>query len=116
MESKRAEMKAEMLAQAEMMIEELLDWNEANAAPNLTQIEDVILMLRKRIGEQMAQVVVESQASNQPVPGPLCEHCGGEMRYKGRKANTVESRAGGLRLERGHYYCEPCGARIFPPG
>jgi uncharacterized protein with PIN domain len=72
--------------------------------------------LRKRLGEQMAQAVIASQASLRPAPGPKCPRCGQEMHYKDQKANTVESRLGTLPLERGYYYCETCRQGIFPPG
>ena len=54
----RAELKAELMTQADLLIDELLDWNEQTPQPNLTQIEDVVLKLRKRLGEQAALVVI----------------------------------------------------------
>ena len=112
----RADLKAELMLQAEVLIDELLAWTADTPAPTLTQIEDVVLKLRQRLSERMALAVIEAQAAVRPVPGPSCPACGREMHYKDRKANTVESRVGCLPLERGYYYCEPCRTGIFPPG
>jgi hypothetical protein len=112
----KAELKAELMREAELAVDELLKWSEGNPQPDLTQIEEVVLNLRERLGEKMAGAVLEKQAAKQPVPGPRCPTCQREMRYKGVKANRIGSRVGELVLERGYYYCERCQAGIFPPG
>jgi uncharacterized protein with PIN domain len=112
----RAELKADLTQVADEVIDELLDWTEGTAAPTLTQIEDIVLKLRQRLSERMAQVVIEAQAASRPVPGPCCPKCGHEMHYKDLKHNTVESRVGHLPMERGYYYCATCRAGLFPPG
>ena len=111
----RADLKAELMLQAEVLIDELLAWTADTPAPTLTQIEDVVLKLRQRLSERMALAVIGAQEAVRPVPGPACPTCGREMHYKDRKANTVESRVGCLPLERGYYYCEPCKSGLFPP-
>jgi hypothetical protein len=111
-----AHLKAELMTQAEALIDELVEWTADTPAPTLTQIEDIVLKLRQRLSERMALAVIEAQATVRPVPGPRCPTCGREMHYKDRKANTVESRVGPLPLERGYYYCEPCKSGLFPPG
>lgn len=112
----RAEVKADLTELADEVMAELLDWTEETAAPTLTQIEDIVLKLRQRLSERMAQAVLEAQEATRPVPGPPCPRCGQEMHYKDSKRNTVESRVGPLPMERGYYYCATCRAGLFPPG
>jgi hypothetical protein len=112
----RDEAKKRLLAKAEELIDELLAWDEETEEPTLTEIEDVVLRLRKELGAEMAEAVISLQEGNRPVPGPACPKCGGEMHYKGQKANGVECRAGALKTERGYYHCPGCGEGLFPPG
>ena len=116
MSDKRGDLKSELMTEAEGIIDELVAWTADTPAPNLTQIEDIVLKLRQRLSERMALAVIEGQRSVRPVPGPSCPRCGQEMHYKDRKANTVESRVGQLPLTRSYYYCEACKSGLFPPG
>ena len=116
MKSTRNAKQAELLAEAKVAIDELLDWEGQAEAPTLTQIEEVILKLRKQFGQRMAEVVVQGQETRKPVPGPECPTCQEEMGYKGMKETGVESWLGLLDLERGYYYCDHCRRGLFPPG
>lgn len=116
MPTSREEMKAKLMREAEAVIDELLDWQEATDQPNMGQVEGKVLELRQRLSEQLSQTVIDNQAAVRPVPGPSCASCGTEMRYKGLKKNRVSSWVGELRLERGYYYCERCRTGHFPPG
>ena len=115
MRHNRDQVKATLLAEAEVMIEELLEWDENTPTPTLTQLEDVLLKLRQRLSERMAEVVLREQEATRPVPGPLCPTCHQEMGYKGMKEVTVEGRVGLLRLERSYHYCNRCKSGLFPP-
>jgi DNA repair exonuclease SbcCD ATPase subunit len=108
MKQTRAQKKAKLQAAAEELIERLLDWDEQNARPNLTAIEDEVLKLRQQFGQEMAEVLVAGQESRQFVGNPPCPRCGKPMRYKGQKHKAVESRLGGIEIERGYYYCSAC--------
>jgi hypothetical protein len=116
MKETREQRKAAFLREAEMLFDELLDWEDETRAPTLTEIEEVILTLRERIGRKMAAGVLEHQGAGTPVPGPTCPQCEREMRYKGEKETGIESRVGLLEVERGYYYCETCRQGLFPPG
>jgi hypothetical protein len=116
MKRSREELRAEMLVEAEAVIDELLNWHESSGTPTLDEIEDVILKLRKRLGERLAETVIGDQEAVRPVPGPACATCGQEMHYKGMKGVTVEGRIGVTGLSRAYYYCDRCRSGLFPPG
>lgn len=116
MKRSKEEKRARLQAKAEKLIDEYLAWEEGHPKPDLTEIEDMALELRKALGQEIAQLAVDEQESRVPAPGPKCPKCGQEMRYKGDKAVAVESRAGALQVERGYYYCPECKESLFPPG
>jgi len=107
---------AALLAQAQVLIEEFLDWEGQAERPNLTQIEEVALDLRARFGQELAATALADQDAKQPAAAPVCPTCGVELRYKGQKALDVESRLGLLEVERGYYYCARCHSGLFSPG
>ena len=113
---KTQRVKGELMKEAESIIDELLAWEAEVEKPNLGQIEEVVLELRERLSQKMAESVIAGQEENRPVPGPMCGECGAEMRYKGQKSKRVKSWVGQLELGRGYYYCAGCGAGDFPPG
>ena len=112
----RERKKAGLMACAGQVVDELLEWSVETQRPNLTQIEDKVLGLRERFGEELAQGVVEEQEARQPVPGPTCARCGQEMSYKGHKEITPHTWVGEVRIERAYYYCQRCKVGLFPPG
>ena len=114
-EKQRAEAKVSLMKEAESIIDELLVWEAEVEKPNLSQIEEVVLELRERLSQKMAESVIAGQEEVRPVPGPRCDKCGVEKRYKGQKSKRVESWVGQLELERGYYYCQECGVGDFPP-
>lgn len=116
MKRTRAEMKAELLAQAEAKIDELLDWDERVPAPNLTQIEEIVLKLRREFGQAMAEEVINNQPNAQSGPGPICEKCGREMRLKGQRDKGVQTRLGLVGTKRSYYYCPRCERGFSPSG
>lgn len=116
MKHTRKQKEEKLLAEARSMIEAFLDWEEKADRPNLTQIEDVVLQLRERMGERMAEVAIADQDAKQPAEAAKCPTCGETMRYKGQKGTDVETRIGRLDIDRGHYYCARCQSGLFPPG
>jgi uncharacterized protein with PIN domain len=112
----RAEIKAELQAEAERLIDALLDWTDQTEAPNLTQIEDEVLKLRQQFAEKLAEAAVDVQATADPLM-VKCPQCGRSMHQKKkRQRRRVESRIGGVALKRAYYYCDHCRVGLFPPG
>ena len=116
MKKSREQLKATFMVEAEEMFDELMEWDEQTQGPDLTQIEEKILELRKCFGEQLAQQVILRQEERQPSARVICPGCGGEMGLKGMKGNQVETRIGNLEIVRGYYYCPQCKQGLFPPG
>ncbi len=112
----RAEMKAELQAEAERLIEALLDWTEQTDAPDLSAIEDEVLKLRQQFAEKLAEAAVDRQATAEPLT-VKCPQCGRAMHQKKkRQRRRVQSRVGGVPLKRAYYYCDHCRVGLFPPG
>jgi hypothetical protein len=74
MKRTRDQLRTELLAAAEEVIDELLEWHERSEAPTLTEIEDAVLDLRKRLGERMERAVIADQEAVHPVPGVLATY------------------------------------------
>ena len=115
MKRTREQHRAALIAEAKAVIDELLAWEEQAGAPNLTEMEDEVLKLRQRLGQRLLEAVIEDQEVRQPAEAPPCPQCGREMHYKGQKGTAIESRLGGLEVERGYYYCARCESGLFPP-
>lgn len=112
----RAEIRAELQAEAGRLIDALLDWTDQTEAPNLTQIEDEVLKLRQQFAEKLAEAAVDRQATADPLT-VACPQCGRPMHQKKkRQRRRVESRLGGVALNRAYYYCDDCRVGLFPPG
>ena len=92
----------------------MLDWADQTPRPNLTQIENAVLRLRKQMGEQAAPAGLEAQDAQRPVPGSRGPTCQREMHYKDTKAQTVESRVGQLHVCRGLTIAGPARRVFFP--
>ena len=116
MKKERAELKKEMLEMAERRIEELLDWQEKNGRPTLSQIESQVLKWRQKVSEAVTEQIINNQEQVKPAGGVRCAKCGQKMAYKARQSKQVSSWVGELTIERAYYYCGTCKGGLFPPG
>lgn len=116
MKQSRNQLKQGLMEQMEAAIDQLLDWQEAHPTLTMTELEDFVLKLWHELGQEMAQRVLGQMDSQAVLNGLRCEDCGEAMVYKGQSEKHVETRLGGLALERGRYWCPHCKGGVFPPG
>ncbi len=109
------QLEAELMAEAKALIAELVAWEREAGAPKLSQMEEKALAVRQRFGQRLLEAMIEDQEARQPASPPHCPTCGAEMRYKGQKGTDIETRLGGIEVERGYYYCAHCASGLFPP-
>jgi DNA repair exonuclease SbcCD ATPase subunit len=112
----RSELKAELVAEAEARIEELLSWREQAGRTSLSAIEEKVMAIREQLSVKLTEGVIRQRGQERQVPGPACPGCQQEMRYKESHELRVNSWVGELKIERGYYYCAGCQRGLFPPG
>jgi len=110
------QLEAELMAEAKALIAELVAWERQAGAPKLSQMEEKVVVVRHQFGKRLLQALIEDQEARQPAAPPQCPTCGAAMRYKGQKGTDIETRVGGIKVERGYYYCAHCESGLFPPG
>jgi hypothetical protein len=74
-----ADIKAELLAQYETILDNVLRHIEGAQDLSLMDIEAVALQARAEVGQQVTAALLAT-SSGQNVPGPRCRKCGQEMR------------------------------------
>jgi DNA-directed RNA polymerase subunit RPC12/RpoP len=116
MKKSREQLKTELMGKFEEALDRVFDWQEAHPKLTLTEIEDFVLGLREEMGEEVAEAVLGQLDSKQVSEVLRCETCGRQMVYKGQESKYVETRLGGLEIQRGRYWCPYCERGIFPPG
>jgi hypothetical protein len=109
------QIKAAMMHVAEEMADGLIEWAEETSLPTLSQMEEQVLKFRRVLSERATELLLEEQDATAPVQ-VFCECCGQLAENKGHKSVRIESRVGGLEIERGYWYCPHCKAGVFPPG
>lgn len=114
MSKSRAEIKAKLLAEYEVILDDVLRQGETTDGLTLTTIEDLALHARAEVGRQVTAALVE-KSRGPSLPGPCCPGCGQAMHYKGEKHRYLRTRSGDVEVERAYYYCLRCRQGLFPP-
>lgn len=110
MSQKSAEkVKRELLEEAEELVAELLEWEREHPESDFATLEKMVLKLRQRFGQRVAEALLEIQKQREPVAEPACPECGHPTQHKGRQELTFESLLGPLTVMRSYYYCPECG-------
>ena len=112
MSTKRDELRAKMLAQAEAAIDKMLSDERLSEEMTLNDIEAVIGVSEADFRQRALEEIVAIQQAT-PTTCPLC---GGQLRNKGKHKKRVVTLRGETDVARTYYQCEGCGKGYFPPG
>jgi uncharacterized protein with PIN domain len=112
----REELKRELMAKAESVIDELLAKRKDPREATLSDIERAVLVAGQRLEQELTASLVKESAAQVEEEWPRCPECGGRMKAKGKRTKRLVTEKGQVRLERAYYYCAVCRRGIFPPG
>ena len=114
MTSKREELEEQLVAQARVAIQKLLDDLPDADKVTLSDMERATgVMGRALMQEVMQQLVASDEAAAVEV---WCEVCKVRMTARGRRRKRVVTVRGEVEVERRYYVCPQCGQGRFPPG
>ena len=111
MSNKREELKAQLLEQAEAVIDKMLSDERLNEKMTLSDIEGIIGVSEA----EFRQSALEAMIAMQQETAKVCPLCGNKLRNKGKHKKRVVSLRGESDIERTYYQCEGCGKGYFPP-
>jgi hypothetical protein len=116
-ESQKDALRRQFLAKAEAVFDRAMERGLSQEDIQLSEIEEIVNELKFELTGELVEDIIQGQANSQPGPGPRCEGCGREMRYKGHKKRpAIQTSQGEIELERAYYYCDKCKVGLFPPG
>ena len=116
MPTSREALKAQLLAQAEAAIDELLARKKAPATASLADIEHVARQAGDQIEEAITTALLDESGAELAATWPTCPTCGRRMLAKGKRPRRVVTKTGEAVVLRDYYYCRHCRKGIFPPG
>jgi NADH pyrophosphatase NudC (nudix superfamily) len=109
--TKREELKAKLLAQAEAAIERLLSDERLNEQMTLSDIEAVVGGSEADFRQRTLEAIIAMQQDSPRT----CPACGEVLRNKGKRTKRVVTLRGETEVERNYYQCEHCRTGYFPP-
>lgn len=107
------ELKAQMMAAAEGVIERLLAETKEKEELSLSDIERLVRRAGQDVMGELTGTLANAEAQSRE--SRICPECGRKMRYKGRKKRELVTETGEVSVERGYYYCPTCREGFFPP-
>ena len=116
MKKSREQLKAELMAKMEEVVEQMLEWREQGQGYTFREIEDEVMSLGKNIQQTLTEAAIEQEETRQPAEPPGCPRCGEKLVDKGLRTRQVRGRGGKVMVERGYYICPKCGQGFFPSG
>ena len=81
----KTDLKSRIMADMEVEVDEIVDWEVAKAAMTLEDIEDILLIVRQRMSEKIAQHLMEERERKRAWAIPESRVTGKRLHPKGKK-------------------------------
>jgi len=112
-----AERKAEFMAAAAQMYEQLEAWYAAHPDASFGEIEAEARRRRRALMGAALTTLINGRDLGYQAQPPTCAQCGHAMRFEGYRRWGVSGLEGDTTLRRAYYVCPQCqGQTLFPPG
>ena len=112
MSPNRDDLKAKLLAQAEVAIDKMLSDERLNDHMTLSDIEAVVGVSEADFRQRALEEIIAMQQES----AKTCPLCGSQLRNKGTRKKRVVTLRGESEIDRTYYHCETCKRGYFPPG
>ena len=109
-------LKAQLLAQAEAAIDEMLAQKKAPAVASLADIEQIARQTGEKVAEAVTTALLQESGAELTAQWPTCPTCGRRLLAKGKRPRRVVTESGEAVVVREYYYCRHCRKGVFPPG
>jgi hypothetical protein len=110
------ELKAQLMAQVEAAIDQLLASRPPPETAQLADLEQAARVAGQHLEQACTAELAAESAGELPVSWPTCPACGRRMKAKGKRRRRLVTVTGEVPLEREYYYCGGCRQGSFPPG
>lgn len=107
--------KAEFLAAAEEMFEELKKWYDGHPEATFGEIEQEARRQRRELMGKGLEILVNGRDTGVRPEGVRCPKCGEEMEFEKYLPWTIHGLEGDAVLERAYYVCHRCARETFFP-
>lgn len=111
-----AERKAEFMAAAAQMYEQLEAWYELHPQASFGEIEAEARRRRRALMGAALATLINGRDNGYQLTRPSCAACGQAMEFEGYRRWGVLGLEGDTTLRRAYYVCPTCsGQTFFPP-
>ena len=90
----KAEIKTKLMAAMEQEIDRLLEWESNAAKVTMTDIEDQVLTMRRRISEETANELAQARVERSEAVVPVNPITGKRLNRKGKKSESAKRASG----------------------
>lgn len=111
-----AERKAEFMAAAAQMYEQLEAWYELHPEASFGEIEAEARRRRRELMGTALATLINGRDTGYEAVRPPCPQCGHSMEFEGYRRWGIAGLEGDTALRRAYYVCPTCdGQTFFPP-